>query len=319
MCDPTFLNDTVTLFLLGVAFAAMGLVGVLFGGVGPRLRPWLMPLLTAAVLAPLGAAAALTDWPRPVWFPLAVLAQVSLFVAALRTVLLHALARRTVQVLTTPRGQGALLVLLGGGLVVAQLCRIDRQTEADLKAGDDHLAALASAPALAPLTSFRAVTDAGRPVALWQAVTTPEDTDLGQVERTFLADQYNRHLLQTMAPQAGFNCHGWIFTGGRCWVRGGDVDAILRDNRYESVSRPAPGDLAVYRDNQGNVAHTALVRVSREDGGVLLESKWGKLGGYIHSAERHAYTGYSCTYYHTRRGGHQLLGSRPGTLLNNGV
>ena len=71
------------LFLLGVAFAAMGLVGVLFGGVGPRLRPWLMPLLAAAVLAPLGAAAALTDWPRPVWFPLAVLAQVCLFVAAL--------------------------------------------------------------------------------------------------------------------------------------------------------------------------------------------------------------------------------------------
>ena len=58
-------------------------------------------------------------------------------------------------------------------------------------------------------------------------------------------------VTRTAAPDARCNCHGWIFTGGRFWVKGTDVGQVLHDNRYEEVSETRVGDLIVYRDDAG--------------------------------------------------------------------
>ena len=113
-------------------------------------------------------------------------------------------------------------------------------------------------------------------------------------------------LIQTDGPDVSYNCHGWVFTGGKGWVRGSNVARIIRDNGYQEVTSPAPGDIAVYRDHAGEVTHTAVVRGQMQDGTLLLESKWGKLGRYIHTEKGQPYAVHACTFYSTERGGHVL-------------
>src|SRR5207248_516297 len=46
----------------------------------------------------------------------------------------------------------------------------------------------------------------------------------------------------------------------------------------------------------------------RADGVVLVESKWGQLGRYIHTCADHIYGDNTCTYYRSSRTGHVLRG-----------
>jgi hypothetical protein len=102
------------------------------------------------------------------------------------------------------------------------------------------------------------------------------------------------------------NCHGWVFTGGRYWVRGVTVEGILADNGYRKVATPRAGDLAVYRDSAGAILHTGLVRATLPDRPVLVESKWGAIGAFIHPVDVHPYDGSTCTYHRSPRDGHRL-------------
>jgi hypothetical protein len=99
-----------------------------------------------------------------------------------------------------------------------------------------------------------------------------------------------------------------VFAGGKFWVRGIAVPDILKDNGYYAVANPRLGDIAIFRDDKDVVAHTALVRGRGTKEAVLLESKWGKLGRYIHTADKHLYMGYKIQYYRTGRGSHTLSG-----------
>jgi len=89
-------------------------------------------------------------------------------------------------------------------------------------------------------------------------------------------------------------------------VSSATVEQILRENRYVAVTKPSAGDVIVYRDATGVVQHTGLVKVVGEDGLVLIESKWGELGRYLHAADVRAYMSCSATYYRSERGGHVL-------------
>jgi hypothetical protein len=51
-----------------------------------------------------------------------------------------------------------------------------------------------------------------------------------------------------------------------------------------------------------------VVRGIDEEGLVLIESKWGRYGRFIHTADQNPYTSYSLSWYHTSRGGHLLRG-----------
>src|SRR5262249_49733975 len=106
-------------------------------------------------------------------------------------------------------------------------------------------------------------------------------------------------------------CHGWVFAMGQAWISGAAVDTILDDNGYASVDDPAVGDLVVYRDGTGKVLHSGIVRGVAGDERILVESKWGALGIYVHAA---GHTGYADNFkfYRSKRQGHLLRGlSRP--------
>ncbi len=92
------------------------------------------------------------------------------------------------------------------------------------------------------------------------------------------------------------------------------MELILRENGYRQVSDPRPGDLVVYRGQGRTVAHTAVVRYVSDGQPVLVESKWGELGVFLHAADKSVY-GTAYTFHRSARRGHLLAGvggSRPG-------
>jgi len=104
------------------------------------------------------------------------------------------------------------------------------------------------------------------------------------------------------------NCHGWVFAGGHFWVTGNEVDLILKENSYQEVALPVAGDLVVYRGvDNGSVTHSGIVRYVG-NGSVLVESKWGRLGRFIHPHHAHCYGDDTCHFYRSSRQGHLLLG-----------
>lgn len=150
---------------------------------------------------------------------------------------------------------------------------------------------------------FQAFTDRGRPVSLFKY----EIEEWSQaLERQSMDVNYLKHRVIQLAGASGTsNCHGWIFTGGRFGVHGKDVEDILKDNDYQGVEQAWVGDLVVYRDELGTVTHSGLVRFRGEDGLVLIESKWGALGLFLHTPDDQPY-GTRYHLYRSSRQGHQL-------------
>ncbi len=154
-----------------------------------------------------------------------------------------------------------------------------------------------------PLSQPVAVTDAGRTIPLYDARVEPRlSVEEEQVLKSFAGRMIV--LQPQLNPRA--NCHGWVFSAGKYWIQNADVAAILDDNQYHQVRVPHAGDLAVYRRNDGRVAHTGLVKAVGNDY-VLVESKWGCVGVYLHTPADHPYGG-RCEYYRSGRMGHLLRG-----------
>lgn len=178
-------------------------------------------------------------------------------------------------------------------------------------ATDRHMAELEalSAPPPSQVPAARAQTDSGREVALKEA-TAPRDISEMQAleDAIFSRPNVRDNVIRSQPASDKTNCHGWVFTGGKFWVSGSEVDSILADNRYRIVSDPQPGDLVVYR-NDGAVSHTALVRYVTEQQPVLVEGKWGCSGVYLHPVDKSIY-GEKYQFYRSSRKGHLLAGIR---------
>jgi hypothetical protein len=153
-----------------------------------------------------------------------------------------------------------------------------------------------------------AATDAGQTVPLF--VPTTESLDRPVIdELSFLGRQdLLPRVIRTGPAGRDCNCHGWVFTGGRYWLRGQHVEPVLHDNGYAAVDRPRPGDLAVFRDAERQIVHSGLVRAATDEGLILIESKWGRLGRFLHTPTDHCYRNSTCTYYRSGRAGHRLRG-----------
>jgi hypothetical protein len=121
----------------------------------------------------------------------------------------------------------------------------------------------------------------------------------------FKQEDLLQKAIRIAGPDAACKCHGWVFTGGQFGVASEDVDAILADNGYLAVSEPRENDVVIYRDDLGRVRHTGLVRFVGADGLVLVESKWGPLGLYLHPPQDQPY-GTFFNYYHSPRPGNEL-------------
>ncbi len=171
----------------------------------------------------------------------------------------------------------------------------------------DSLGGLADATTVADTesTGARAVTDRGREIVLAHYALQNEGA-LGRREQSFLSGQLSHyHIVRTADPDANYNCHGWVFTDGRYNVSSTDVTEILEDNGYHSICQPEVGDLIVYRDEGGQVEHTGVVRFVAGRRFVLVESKWGPFGRYLHVPAAQPYGGHY-SYYRSKRNGHLL-------------
>jgi hypothetical protein len=153
------------------------------------------------------------------------------------------------------------------------------------------------------VSSAIAYTDAGSLIEL----STYDDDDFPVEQRRADEALLNRDrpftLIRTAEADPVSNCHGWVFTAGRFWVDGSDVNRILDENGYKEVSEPMAGDLIIYRGPLGEVQHSGLVRVAGDI--VLVEGKWKCLGCYLHSPGQYPYV-QNWTYYRSPRHGHVL-------------
>ena len=87
-----------------------------------------------------------------------------------------------------------------------------------------------------------------------------------------------------------YNCMGMVFASRRTWVDPEHLRMILEDDGYQQVSSKdqlLPGDIVVYRDDQGEISHVGMVaqvkvNATKATWEVLVLSQWGGDGEYFH-------------------------------------
>jgi hypothetical protein len=306
MSESWFIPEIATVLLLLVGGVPAGLAGLAAG----KTRPgrWLKHcgvLFAVALLLTSGAGAAL-GWPHSICVALALPAALALLLAGLRNAPQAGL--RVAQLAArNPRLHGAFLLLLGPVLAIGWSLSYDRAHapvyfDRHFPSNDDKDIKDQLFGANAPHEI--ALTDSGREVRVYTAMLPATLTgDLAQQE-SGVASSHSLQLIRTGAGDGRYNCHGWVFAAGKGWVRSADVDRILEDNGYVPAGAPQPGDVIVYRSSSGQVVHSGLVRFA--DGDLLLvESKWGMLGRFLHKPAEQNYSD-SWTVYHSARRGHVL-------------
>jgi hypothetical protein len=146
-----------------------------------------------------------------------------------------------------------------------------------------------------------ALTDRGQPLPL---IAYDEEPTLVETELAYLGDErFRSQVIRLAAPTPVCNCHGWVYAGGRFAIQSRYIPELLDDNGYVEVLEPRADDLVIYRGTSGSVEHTGLVRMVGADGLILVESKWGPLGVYLHPVGAQPYgTGHK--FYRSSRAGH---------------
>lgn len=282
----------ILVWCVGVGGAVVGLVGILL----ERYCGWRYVRVIAAlagVVFCVGAAAlSLTEWPSTFWTPLAVLGGLSLVAWVAYSARLWRFVRRLAQ----PRLIWILL-LIGCPLYVALAASKWTKPPEEFGWLDAVILSRDQVPGI------RMLTDRGRRLKLYRFVLSPEAE---QAERRWVVEeQLECHIIRTGEVDPSSNCHGWVFTGGRYAVHPDEVECILEDNGYQPVTSPSKGDLIVYRNEAGIVTHTGIVVEVVRDDLVLVESKWGPLGRFLHPPEYQPYDG-DYSFYHSPRQGHQM-------------
>jgi hypothetical protein len=299
--DPDF----IAVLVLGLAAPAVGLLALLTRP-SPRLR--LAAGAAALGLAAAAAAGAAAGLPRGYWLPPAGLAAWGGACLAFRSRRVARSAAAVGAFFRRPWLPGTGLIAAGPALAAAWAWWVFPVIPAwDPPAG----LALAHEPVrLRPDPNARPATDAGRPLRLYHPADPPTSNGrLLDLDATVVSARgLNMGLLRTAPPDEGYNCHGWVFAGGRGWIQGAEVEDILRDNGYAETAEPLPGDLIIYRDGGGAVAHSGVVRAVGPGCPLLIESKWGKGGRFLSPPEAPPY-GERYSFYRSPRQGHQLHNS----------
>lgn len=217
-----------------------------------------------------------------------------------------------------------LLLLLNAASLVYAAKRLHGEAEPDTSLVDEDSSELQGLWAFEAVTDVRGTTDRGRAVQLFKP---PADVQEGGSESS-MGRNYQRRMIELAKTDPRFNCHGWVFTGGRFLMQGSDVELVLEDNGYVAVTEPAPGDVAIYRTANYNAAygdpeyggteygtntlgetansgieHTGQVKFVDNEGLVVVESKWGTQGRFLHAAPL---DGMVLTFYRSSRLGHLL-------------
>lgn len=247
--------------------------------------------LIAAVALSLASVVAglwISSWESAI--PLGLLAFGAATLLAARTKLIQraiVLVTRPVAVMT------ALLALCLGSAVYVQAVGRMTLSDPDLP--------VAVGTGFHSVDGLVALTDRGRPLSL---IVYNDEESLGEAERKYLnSTPFQHQIIRLKEPTTACNCHGWVYTGGRFAIQSRHVDGILIDNGYEEAALPRADDLVIYRGAEGAIEHTGLVRMVGQDGLILVESKWGPLGVYLHPVDGQPY-GVGRKFYRSPRAGH---------------
>jgi hypothetical protein len=153
-----------------------------------------------------------------------------------------------------------------------------------------------------PVRLTEALTDKGRTIGLFHFKIHSTAAEIQQ----FIDTHEDRsQIIRLQEPNSAANCHGWVFTGGAFGVRDPEIASILNDNGYVEVSDPREGDLAIYTSDH-RITHSGLVRMADKHAPVLVESKWGPLGVYLHTIDKQPFPG-TCKFYRSSRPDHLLV------------
>lgn len=247
-----------------------------------------------AIVLSLGAVALwATDQPATIVIAVAALGLASLAAWALHS----AAARRWATRLANPRIVWGLLLLLCPLSAFCLTRGLDRTDPLP-----ENLERIGLVGERVRVPSILAETDQGRQFALFAMET--HGTSAEEEERVLSLEYMKYHVIRLSGPDDHYNCHGWVFTKGQYAVASEDVDTILSDNGYQEVQQPQEGDVIVYCDGKKVILHTGLVQSVLDDL-ILIESKWGPLGLYLHPPEAQPY-GTLFHYYRSPRKGHLL-------------
>ncbi len=152
-----------------------------------------------------------------------------------------------------------------------------------------------------PVRLTEALTDKGRSIGLFHFKI---HSTAAEIQQFIDANEDRSQIIRLQEPNSAANCHGWVFTGGAFGIRDPEIMSILSDNGYAEVSDPREGDLAIYISNR--VTHSGLVRMADKHAPVLIESKWGPLGVYLHTIDQQPFPG-ACHFYRCSRPDHLLV------------
>jgi hypothetical protein len=152
------------------------------------------------------------------------------------------------------------------------------------------------------------------PLATRKGQTIPNDR---RMERHPAAMQAARDMflkahptLRVRSLSAVYNCMGMIFASRRTYVEPEHLQRILEDDEYQRIpsrDEALPGDVVVYRNEQGTVVHVGVVAqmiTNLREGTREVEvlSQWGGDGEYFHRADDvHPQLGSPSEYWSDRK------------------
>lgn len=103
-----------------------------------------------------------------------------------------------------------------------------------------------------------------------------------EAEKLLHDPQYAFQFIRTAPADVSYNCHGWTFRAGKRSVGDSEVTEWINSPRYKQVvTRPMPSDIVIYYKGD-SICHSGIVQSISRNGIVLVESKWGTLGRFIH-------------------------------------
>lgn len=302
------MSESAFFEMLVLCGTAAGLV--LLGGaqavVGGRPRAVRASAFAACALAP-GALVAALGYPSAGAIAAAAVAATVVGAAIMGSGAVRAIAGAVARGISRRGVQAAVLAVAGTAGLVGSVARYESGYEAELDADMAALAEVTWKPPLGTATGAAATTDTGRAVELLQPKVSRSPAEARLAESRTLANLGTaERMIRLQPPTDVCNCHGWVFAGGRYWIGPEDVEHILTDNGYNPVSDPRPGDVVIYRDGR-MIVHTGLVRTGGAGAPVLVESKWGWMGVFLHRPEDTCY-GSNYTFYRGPHDSHTIAG-----------
>lgn len=103
-----------------------------------------------------------------------------------------------------------------------------------------------------------------------------------EAENLLKDPRYAQQFIRTGPPEESYNCHGWTFARGRRALDISEVKMQLSNGQFRKVPFPESGDIVIYYDDQGEICHSGVVKATGRNGFVLVESKWGSAGRFLH-------------------------------------